>query len=140
MAEDFADYQRLTRLYREMSEAELFGLKAESDALTDFARDILRNELSFRGATPSLPSATDFSEGETLAQDPGFFGLLAPPECVWEFAEREEAQAAGQMLTAEGLTCQVILPGVGGLDMRAPRIAVLPLDMEKARVLLSKPI
>ena len=138
--EEFADYQRLTRLYREMSEAELIRLQDNSDRLTDMARDILTNEMSSRNmAWRSQPAAASFEPqtDEMLIQD---FGLLAPSECVWEFAEREDAQAAGEMLTAEGLTCQVILPRAEKLDMTAPRVAVLPTDLEKARVLLSKPI
>jgi len=59
---------------------------------------------------------------------------------VWEFAEAEDAQAAGEMLRAAGIEYDMILPRIDTLDMGAPRLAVMPDDVERARQLLSQPI
>jgi hypothetical protein len=59
---------------------------------------------------------------------------------VWRFPKNEDAQAAGEMLSAAGITYDIILPSSERLDLGEPRVAILPADVARAGQILSQPI
>jgi hypothetical protein len=137
---DAEQYSELVRLYGEYGDDELIALGRRVGDLTETAQEILKGELARRKLVVS-PEVKE-PVGDVIAaekNDPGDgFGWLASEDCITEFAESEDALAAGEMLRTEGIECEVMLPQ--GLDMRAPRVAVAPTDVERAAILLAKPI
>ena len=140
MIGDAEQYSELARLYADYGDEELIALGRQAGDLTEIAQEALKGELTRRSLTvsPAVKAAPgDSSEEDALSPSQGF-GWLAPEGCVKEFAESEDALAAGEMLRAEGIECEVMLPR--DLDMRAPRVAVAPADAERAATSLSEPI
>jgi len=137
------EYQRLGDLYRDLSDSELLGLMQDRQSLTEIAQDVLRAEVSARRLEiPAKSSSVKAPEEqmEPLFPFPGSFAALSSEDCVWEFANEEDAKAAGAMISAAGVYYDLLLPGSRRFDMRAPRLAVLPEDVERAREILSQPI
>jgi hypothetical protein len=141
---DSAEFQRLTDVYRGLSDDELLKLSLEIEDLTDPAKDALRSEMASRRLDPIRTSGAERDlEGNVDDVDIdvlGRFGQLSAPDCVWEFADQEDAQAAGLMLEEADIVYDLMLPTSGRFDMGAPRLAVLPADADRARDILSKPI
>lgn len=142
MISDAEQYGELVRLYGEYGDDELIALGRQVGDLTETAQAILKAELVRRRLVVS-PEVKEPVVEEAIEEDddrslPLGFGRLAPEGCITEFAENEDALAAGEMLRAEGIECDVVLPQ--GLDMRAPRVAVAPADVERAATFLAKPI
>jgi hypothetical protein len=141
---DSNEYQRLTKLYEGLGDDELSALFLEVEDLTEMAQDVLRSELASRRLETPRRVETDEREEELEgpygSDGPGRFAPLSSPDCVWEFRENEDAQAAGQMLAEAGIEYDLILSGTIALDQRPPRLAVLPDDALRAGELLSKPI
>ena len=141
MIGDAAELQRLTRLYGDLSDDEVLNLSTEIGGLTEPAQDALRSELAARRLGPIRRSdASQDLEGESDVDLLGRFAQLSAPECVWEFADQEDAQAAAMMLAEADIIYDLMLPTLEKLDMRPPRLAVLPADAGRAREILSKPI
>jgi hypothetical protein len=140
LVSDSEQYSELTRLYAEYGDDELIALGRQVGDLTETAQEALKGELARRKLIVS-PKVKEPVVDEIAAEkdDPrDGFGWLAPEDCITEFAESEDALAAGEMLRAEGIECEVMVPQ--SLDMRPPRVAVAPADVERAAALLEKPI
>ncbi len=141
MIGDAEQYSELARLYAEYGDDELIALERHVGDLTEAAQEVLKGELARRrlSVSPEVkePVVVEL-EGEDDRSLPPGFGRLAPEGCIKEFADSEDALAAGEMLRAEGIECEVMLPQ--SLDMRAPRVAVAPADAERAATLLAGPI
>ena len=144
MIRDSEQYSELVRLYGEYGDDELIALGRQVGDLTETAQEALKGELARRRLVVSTEVKEPVvEEVEAIEEDddrslPLGFGRLAPEGCIKEFAESEDALAAVEMLRAEGIKCEVMLPQA--LDMRAPRVAVAPADAERAAALLAKPI
>ena len=138
---DSEQYSELARLYAEYGDNELIALRRQAGDLTEAAQEVLKGELARRrlNVSPAVKEPVDEEVGteDDRSLPPGF-GRLAPEGCIKEFADSEDALAAGEMLRAEGIECEVMLPQ--SLDMRAPRVAVAPADAERAAPLLAMPI
>lgn len=140
MIGDAEQYERLTRLYGEFGDNELLALGRDMGDLTEIAQEVLRAELSRRRlAIPSAP-VDGASHSESPANPLDRLAYLAPQDCIWEFAETEDALAAGEALRAAGIECDVILPSAERFEMGAPRLAVAPEDVARAQPILSRPI
>ena len=141
MIGDQAQYRDLVTLYGTYGDEELIELSRGMDDLTAMAQEVLKGELTRRRIPiPSpkdakLPNNANDSDSEIDR-----FADLAPEDCTWEFSEAEDALAASEALRAAGIENSVILPRSDTLDMRPPRIAVSPEDVEKTEAILSKPI
>ncbi len=94
MAEHNREIQRLTELYRGMSDAELSLLSAEPEDLSDAAREALKHEMSRRGLalpTPAEPEpALDYAGS-------------VPPVMVGRFTNLHEALLAKGQLDSAGI-------------------------------------
>ena len=141
MIGDAAQYQDLVTLYGTYGDEELIELARGMDDLTAMAQEVLKGELTRRRIpipspnTAKLPNTAKESDSEINR-----FVDLAPQDCIWEFAEAEDAMAASEALKAADIENSVILPRSDTLDMRPPRLAVSPEDVEKTEAILSKPI
>lgn len=141
MIGDAEQYDQLCRVYADCADNELIALSHDLDALTQTAQVVLQEELSRRRLSIPSKQAVSKAEAAIIKDSPlDRFASLAPPECVWEFPEAEDALAASEMLLAEGIRCDVIIPSSERFDRGAPRVAVLPEDVAKAREILSRPI
>jgi len=134
------EYQRLTVLYRGMEDSELLTLSNEIDDLTPIAQQVLQTEISIRHLTTSAKTEAHIGDSNFDPSLPGSFAYLSSKHCVWEFPEIEDAQAAAEMLAAAGIKHDLVLPRLDTLDSGAPRLAVMPDDVERARRVLSQPI
>jgi hypothetical protein len=139
---DVESYRQLTARYRALSDEELLDLLMQIDGLTSPAQDILRAEISIRRLSPlpKLEQVTGEVDPSSESDKLGWFADLSPQECIWEFSEIEDAEAAGAMLADAGIICQVSISRGDTLDMRPPRIAVHPRDLTRARELLAHTI
>jgi hypothetical protein len=141
MIGDAAQYRDLVTLYGTYGDEELIELARGMDDLTAMAQEVLKGELTRRRIpipspnTAKLPNTVKESDSEI-----DHFVDLAPQDCIWEFAEAEDALAASEALKAANIENSVILPRSDTLDMRPPRLAVSPEDVEKTEAILSKPI
>jgi hypothetical protein len=140
MIGDAAQYQELVTLYSSYGDDELVELGRGMADLTEMAQEALQGELTRRRIT--IPTSESGMPKNVREPDPALdrFVDLAPEDCVWEFAETEDALAAYEALRASGIESSVILPRAETLDMGAPRLAVLPQDVERTEAILSKPI
>lgn len=143
-------YRELVERYRQYGDVELLELAASKDDLTEAAQEVLKGEMSARNL--SLPKAApakrreigvaeaNSDEGESVSLRE--FAALAPDECVWEFADEEDARAASRALDASQIDSVVLQSGAGVRygDTRPPRLVVRPEDVERAGMILSQPI
>lgn len=161
-----AEWQRLTETYSNMYDEELLELRADSENLTEQARQVLGDELRKRGLDVSrnaerLPnSRLGWAAGAPVA-DPGVAELLSDisetdeslepqPEFTWktplcECGGQEEAWQIREVLRRAGIESWVEAPGgsfspYSGLDQSAPRILVPADRLEEARALATRPI
>src|SRR5258707_930918 len=106
----------------------------------ELSQEALTGELTRRRIP--IPSPKSAMPKDVREPDPAIdrFVDLAPEDCVWEFAETEDALAASEALRASGIESSVILPRADTLDMGAPRLAVSPQDVQRTEAILSKPI
>jgi hypothetical protein len=139
---DVESYRQLTARYRALNDDELLGLLKQIDGLTSSAQDILRAEISIRrlSTSPKRESVIGEVDISSESDEFGWFADLSPQECIWEFSEIEDAEAAGAMLADADIICQVSISRGDTLDMRPPRIAVHPRDLTRARELLAQTI
>jgi hypothetical protein len=147
----FEEWRRLTQLYREMGDEELYELDASISDLTEQAQQILRDEMRTRGLTrPRLASAVaDLSErsaapgscpGAEAAADDGR-GMTGdeeedrPCEFTWktllcECNEQEEAWQIHEALKQAGIESWV----------EGPKVIVAADQLEQAREIIAQPI
>jgi hypothetical protein len=141
------DWQRLTELYRAMSDDELQNLSADSVDLTEVARQVLHDEIKKRGLQEPTP----------LAGQPWGFGLNPPdaaaeqeidladdsilklPLC--ECNGREEAWQISEVLRQAGIESwiETSRPGLP-MDMSNPRVLVAADRLNVAREIVARPI
>ena len=95
MIGDQAQYRDLVTLYGTYGDEELIELARGMDDLTAMAQEVLKGELTRRRIpipspnTAKLPNTAKESDSEINR-----FVDLAPQDCIWEFAEAEDAMAA----------------------------------------------
>jgi rubredoxin len=143
MIGDAQQYQQLAARYREYGDIELQELAANAGDLTETAQSALTAEMQLRKLSPKVKEAPkrelpvlDESEIPSLRD----FAALAPQQCVWEFSQVEDAEAASRALSAEGVE-SLVIPGENSVgDMRPPRLVVGPGDIERTEQILSRPI
>ncbi|MDQ2832917.1 MAG: hypothetical protein M3Y50_04070 [Acidobacteriota bacterium] len=139
---DAAQYQELVKLYGTFGDGELMELGQGMGDLTEMAQQALKGELARRGLQVSEtrepepePGMSD-DEMERLRA----YAELAPPECVFEFADEQGASTALRALTAEGIEAVALVGEGAGFEGRGPRVVVAPEDAGRAEALLSQPL
>ncbi len=140
MIGDGPQYRDLVELYGTYGDEELVELGRGMADLTEMAQEALKGELTRRRIPIPTPKSVMPKNVRELDPTIDRFVDLAPEDCVWEFAETEDALAACEALRASGIESSVILPRADTLDMGAPRLAVAPQDVERTEAILSKPI
>jgi len=157
-ANPIEEWQRLTKLYREMCDGELEALDADKADLTEVAQQVLRDELRKRGLNePRGPSAEPNRAGSFGASKWGTGNDAAageeateegepPMEYTWktplcECEDREEAWQIQEVLRRAGIESWIDRPGYGAApDLSSYRIVVAADQLEKANEIISKPI
>jgi hypothetical protein len=140
---DAEQYSELVRLYGEYGDDELIALGRRVGDLTETAQEALKGELARRRLIVSpevkqpVVDLSSRAEGEVSLFE---FAELAPDDCVWEFAEIDDAEAASAALASAGIRNQVISQATRKFDMRGPRVVVAPDDAERAATVLAQPI
>jgi len=157
-SDTIADWQRLTQLYREMCDEELYALEADIVDLTDLAQQVLRDEMRTRGlsrpratvvepknsdypAAPSWDSNADSLDSEDKTEDSDL-----PHEYTWktllcECGDGVEAWQLREALRQAGIESWIDGPGYHVVaDMLNPRILVAADQLEQAREIASRPI
>lgn len=141
LIDQLEEYQRLTRVYRDLGDVELLDLGRQINDPTEIAQQVLQAEISSRRfELPKIDQPETPSDEKEESFELGRFASSSSRDCVWEFPEIEDAQAAGELLGAASIEYDMILPRADTLDMGALRLAVMPEDVERARRLLSQPI
>lgn len=156
-----AEWRRLTGLYNQMSEIELYELDARREDLTELARQVLRDEIGKR----KLPEPTVMAEGKKP------FIQIAPPDAAnWPFAagdgdsesileedslpreytwktllcecdEREEAWQIYEVLRRAGIDAWLEGPRSSrSLDVTALRVLVAADQLDRAIEIAKQPI
>lgn len=140
MLGDAAQYRDLVALYGSYGDEELVSFARSLGDLTEMAQEALKGELTRRHlAIPSSKGST--SPNSAGDSDPiDRFAELAPEDCIWEFAEAEDALVAYEALRASGIESSVILPRMETMDTGPPRLVVALEDVEKTEAILSQPI
>jgi hypothetical protein len=154
------EYQRLSRLYNEMSEGELEELAAGFSDLTEFAQPILRDEMKKRGlGDPSAIQAaaaqakTTFG-GWTQSADPDGDDEVtddadAPVAYTWktplcECEGKDQAFQTSEVLRRAGIESWIDQPGstfgTRSVATNVIRILVAADQLEEARALIAEPI
>jgi hypothetical protein len=160
----FEEWRRLTELYREMSDQELYELDASIADLTEQAQQILRDEMRTRGLKKprSAGGGTDLPERSAApGSAPGVEAATAaggrdrtgdeaeedgPYEYTWktllcECDEREEAWQIHLALKQAGIESWVEGPrSQFSPDTRCPRVIVAADQLEQAREVIARPI
>jgi hypothetical protein len=143
LVSDSEQYSELTRLYAEYGDDELIALGRQVGDLTETAQEALKGELARRRLVVS-PKVKEpvVDEVEEEESDVSLFEFaeLAPDDCVWEFAETDDAEAASAVLSSARIRNQVLSQATRKFDMRGPRVVVAPDDAERAATVLAQPI
>ena len=127
----------LAAQYASMSDGELEKIAAESNELTDQAREALRREVQRRGLTVEVPDLQpqDFVEPE-----------LQKWAMVKRFRDLPEAMLAKGSLESSGIECHLTDDNMVRLDwfisnlLGGAKLMVKPEDLEEARQVLEQPI
>jgi ribosomal protein L37AE/L43A len=147
------EWQRLTKLYSEMSEGELLELAESYSDLTEIAQPILRDELKKRTLPdPTAQAAqaqrysafagTDFRSREKEIGDLPDDSHDVPRAYLCECESDEQANQLGEALRREGIESVVQSPHAGdrGVNAFIRRIFVPGDQLAKAREIASRPI
>jgi hypothetical protein len=161
------EWQRLTKLYGEMSEGELLELAAGYSDLTEFAQPILRDEMkkrglddpsriqaaaskaktTFGGWTRTANSGSDSdgdsgSDGESGSEEPPVEYTWKTPLCDCE--DKEQAFQFCEALRRAGIESWTDRPGstfgTTSVATNVIRILVAADQLEEARAVIEKPI
>lgn len=168
-ADPAREWQRLTRLYGEMSDEELENLAASFSDLTEFARPILRDEMRKRGlgdpTSASRPTAKPLpepapsrfesesnpilggglnSEQSDEPESQGQSEEAAPHEYTWktllcECETREEVKQISEVLRRAGIETWSSGPS-SYFGSQTTRILVAADQLDEARQILARPI
>ncbi len=137
MAKHDGEIQRLTELYRTMSDAELSLLSARPDDLSDAALAALQHEMGKRGLT--APPA------EEPEQIPDYAGSI-PPVMVGRFQNLHEALLAKGQLDSAGIESSLADDNMVRMDwfisnlLGGVKLYVKAEDEQTAQEVLSQPI
>ncbi len=138
--DDAVQYQELVKLYETYGDGELVELGRGMGDLTEMAQQALQGELARRGLKveeEAREPERGLSEFEmTRLRE---YAALAPPECVFEFADEQGAMTAFRALTEEGIEAVALGAGEMGMGERGPRVVVGPEDAGRAEAVLSQP-
>jgi hypothetical protein len=152
------DWQRLTKLYGEMSDDELFALDADITDLTDVAQQVLRDEMRSRGLNrqrvaneepdaSESPAARGWDRrtdapaagDETGESDPSHEFTWKVPLCESDAPER--TWQIQEVLRDAGVESWLEAPrSIASLDLGYPRILVAADQLEEANAILARPI
>ena len=152
------DWQRLTKLYGEMSDDELFALDADITDLTDVAQQVLRDEMRSRRLdrqrvaseephSPESPAAPQSDHGvdapaagdETAESDLAHEYTWKVPLC--ESDDPERTWQIQEVLRDAGVESWLEAPrSIASLDLGYPRILVAADQLEEANAILARPI
>jgi thiol-disulfide isomerase/thioredoxin len=159
-----AEWERLTRLYREKSDEELLELGEDFGNLTDVAQQVLRDEMKKRGLTGAqLPSQAPKADGRPIfgrwnqamaeqnreSDARGAQSAEAdddpPVEYTWktllrECDNQEEAWQLSEMLRRAKIESWIEAPQQRSLDNSGPRVVVAADQLEEARAIAARPI
>ncbi len=160
----FEEWRRLTELYREMSDQELYQLDASIADLTEQAQQILRDEMRTHGLKRPLSVSAEADLPERSAAPGRAPGVEAatvnggrdmtgdeaeeagPYEYTWktllcECNEREEAWKIHLALKQAGIESWIEGPmSQHSQDTRCPQVIVAADQLEQARQIISQPI
>jgi hypothetical protein len=151
----FEEWRRLTELYREMSDEELYELEDDFAGLTEQAQQILRDEMKTRGLARPRPASVETeisaaSAWDSLADAPkaedGAEESDLPREYTWktllcECNDSDEAWMVREALRQAGI--ESWMEGSGyrvAAELSYPRILVAADQLEQAREVASRPI
>ena len=143
------EWQRLTKLYSEMSDGQLVELAESFSDLTEFAQPILRDELKKRGlgdstAVPGRSSVFSRWNNQPEAREPSALpdDEDLPRAYLCECEDGEQVQQLGEALRREGIVSFVESPHAvhGASEYIISRIFVPADQLAKARKIASRPI
>ncbi|MGB6690233.1 MAG: hypothetical protein WBE76_20560 [Terracidiphilus sp.] len=151
-----AEWQRLTKLYREMWDNELLNLADDFSALTEMAQQVLRDELKLRGLGEARPREApersvrppipqhDFDEDLSMAEDANSESNPRN-EFTWktllcECDTREEAWQVYELLRRAGLESWIEAPASRSIELSSPRVLVAADELDRAREIAAQPI
>ena len=153
MIQQRLEESQLMERYRIASDEELLLLANAPEQLTEEAQEVLAAELRDRGVRlPHLPGTAAVANAKARHPDlplgeqqlwlkrPGDYAEVAPEECVWQFESDEALDTACTLLALEGIPTDAFSWGHAQLDMRGPRLAVLPQDRKRTAQLLAQPV
>ena len=154
----FEEWRRLSQLYREMSDEELYELDADFAGLTEQAQQILRDEMKTRRLARPRPASIEAKLSEHIAAsawdadadtpktEDGAEESVLPREYTWktllcECNDSDEAWMVREALRQAGIESWSDGQGyriVEGINY--PRILVAADQLEQAREVASRPI
>ena len=149
------EWRRLTQLYREMSDEELYELEDDFAGLTEQAQQVLRDEMKTRGLTRPRPAnvETDISAAsawDSYADAPkaedGTAESDLPREYTWktllcECNDSDEAWQVREALRQAGIESWIEGQGYRiAAEASYPRILVAADQLELAREVAARPI
>jgi hypothetical protein len=148
-----ADWQSLTKLYREMGDEELLELAADINDLTEMAQQVLCDEMRSRGLKDAPdavvePKQADFHQIENFVEREEDDSERSDEPCeytwktlLYECNTPEEATPIRLALRQAGIDSWIQGQGYRIAPvMDNPRILVAADQLEQAREILSKPI
>jgi hypothetical protein len=142
MIGDAQQYQALETLYSSYSDGELVELARGIADLTETAQEVLKGELHRRGL--KIAAAGEPAQARVLTDedmlDMRSYAALAPPECIFEYAEERAASAAYYVLLREDIEAIVVSASTSKFDNHGPRVVVTPKDAKRAAAILSQPL
>lgn len=140
MIGDASQYDELQKLYGTFADEELQTLARDMNDLTEAAQQVLKVELGRRRLdVPAASAGEAGQQPDDLAESPlHAFAALAPEECVFEYAEIEDAHTARKVLAEQGIESIVADRQAG--SMAVPRVVVAPRDSLTAELILSRPL
>jgi len=154
----FEEWRRLTELYREMSDEELYELEDDFAGLTEQAQQILHDEMKTRGLARLRPASVEAilsersaaSAWDSYADAPkvedGAEESDLPREYTWktllcECNDSEEAWQLREALRQAGIESWIEGSGYRvAAELSYPRILVAADQLEQAREVASRPI
>jgi hypothetical protein len=154
----FEEWRRLTQLYREMSDEELYELEDDFAGLTEQAQQVLHDEMKTRGLTRPRPTSVEAEISEhTVASARNSFADAPkaeggteesdlPREYTWktllcECNDSDEAWMVREALRQAGIESWIEGQGYRiAADASYPRILVAADQLEQAREVASRPI
>jgi hypothetical protein len=142
------EWQRLTKLYGEMSDGELLELAETYNDLTEIAQPILRDEIKKRGLEEPAGRTAVFSHASTRFRDqergnPPDDGEDVLRAYLCECEDNEQVNQLGEALRREGIESFAESPraGIRGVNEAGICRIFVPADqLVEARAVIARPI